>query len=161
MSKRIYNTATDQTIWRGDAYLVDGMPSTVEAPLYLLDDVRRAAPAHDPQTQTLERLRPFADIETGEWVLESYAVRDLTLEELAALARKTWPNAAAFLGEFSLPELAAISLSTDPTIAALRLLLASWTADIWSDEARIQVGLAKLVETEIIDETRKAAILAK
>jgi hypothetical protein len=77
------------------------------------------------------------------------------------VARKTWPNAAAFLGEFSLNELAAISLSIDPTIAALRLLLASWTADIWSDEARIQLGLAKIVEAGIINETRKAAILQK
>jgi len=82
-------------------------------------------------------------------------------DALAALARKTWPNAAAFLGEFSLPELAAISLSTDPTIAALRLLLASWAADVWSDDARIQMGLEKLVETGIINEARKAVILQK
>jgi len=42
--------------------------------------------------------------------------------------------------------------SSDPTIAALRLLLASWAADVWSDDPRIQLGLAKLVETDGRDE---------
>lgn len=79
----------------------------------------------------------------------------------AAFQRKTWANAAAFLGEFSLEEMATISLSTDPTIAALRLLLASWPADVWSDDPRIQLGLGKLVAVGIIDEARRAAILTK
>jgi hypothetical protein len=107
-------------------------------------------PTHDPDTEA-----------PAEWVDGQWVSVALTADELAALARKTWPNAAAFLSEFSLPELAAISLSTDPTIAALRLLLASWAADVWSDDPRIQLGLAKLVETGIIDEAGKAAILAK
>jgi hypothetical protein len=74
--------------------------------------------------------------------------------------RKTWPNSAAFLGEFSMPELAAIELSADPTIAALRLVLAAWTADVWSDDERIQLGMAALVDAEIIDQERADEILA-
>jgi hypothetical protein len=96
-----------------------------------------------------------------EWVDGQWVSVALTADALAALARKTWPNAAAFLSEFSLPELAAISLSTDPTIAALRLLLASWPADVWSDDPRIVMGLAALVSAGIIDETRSAEITAK
>lgn len=74
--------------------------------------------------------------------------------------RKTWNNASLFLAEFSLEELAAISLSTDPTIAALRLVLASWSGHIWSDDQRIQLGLSKLVELNIITEERKGIILS-
>jgi hypothetical protein len=84
-----------------------------------------------------------------------------TDEELAALARKTWPNAALFLSEFNMPELAAISLSLDHTIAALRLLLASWPADIYSDDPRIIGGLSALVAVGIITEARRKEILAK
>ena len=107
-------------------------------------------PVHDPATQ---HAPAWGD---GEWI-----VQDLTADELAAAARKTWPNAAAFLGEFTMPELAAIELSTDPTIAALRLLLASWPADVWSDDPRIIMGLDALVSAEIIDEARWAWIVAK
>jgi hypothetical protein len=85
----------------------------------------------------------------------------LLAEREAHAARKTWPNAAAFLNEFSMPELAAISLSTDPTVAALRLLLASWPSDVWSDDPRIIMGLGALVSAGIIDETRSAEIVAK
>jgi hypothetical protein len=112
-----------------------------------------ANPKADAWAELPAQPSPDAIWQNGQWVVP--------VIDPAVAARKTWPNAAAFLGEFSLPELAAISLSTDPTIAALRLLLASWTADIWSDEPRIQLGLAKLVETGIIDEAGKAAILAK
>lgn len=84
----------------------------------------------------------------------------LIAQQEALAARKIWPNAAAFLGEFIMPELAAISLSTDPTVAALRLLLA-WPADVWSDDPRIVMGLTALVSAGIIDETRKAEIIAK
>jgi hypothetical protein len=123
-----------------------------------LEDVMiawRAAgnPKADAWAELPAQPSPDATWQNGQWVVP-------VIDPVLA-ARKTWPNAAAFLSEFSLEELAAISLSTDPTIAALRLLLASWPADVWSDDARIQLGLSKLVETEIIDETRKAAILAK
>jgi hypothetical protein len=73
--------------------------------------------------------------------------------------RKTWPSAAAFLGEFSMPELAAIELSTNPIIAALRLVLAAWTADVWSDDERILIGMGALVDAGILAQERAAAIL--
>ena len=75
--------------------------------------------------------------------------------------RKIWPTAAAFLGEFDLAkgELSAISLSTDPTVAALRLLLAAWPADVWSDDPRIQMGMARLVEVGILTQERSDEIL--
>ena len=108
------------------------------------------APGHDPDTH---RAPEWID---GEWI-----TAPLTAEELAAAARKTWPNAAAFLAEFTMPELAAIELSLDPTIAALRLLLASWPADIYSDDTRIIGGISALVTAGIITEERRAEIVAK
>ena len=109
-----------------------------------------APPPHDPATQHAPEWRD------GQWVSTP-----LTAAELAALDRKTWPNAATFLGEFTMPELAAISLSLDPTVAALRLLLASWPADIYSDDPRIIGGLSALVGAGIITEARRGEILAK
>ena len=159
--KRIYNTITGKTIWRGLEYQVDGQPATVDAPLFILDEVERTAPEYDSATQRLSSVPAHADIEAGEWVLRSYEVVALSADELAANARKTWPNAAAFLNEFTMPELAGISLSSDPTIAALRLLLASWPSDIWSDDPRIQAGMEVLVSSGIIDEERRDEILIK
>jgi hypothetical protein len=112
----------------------------------------------------LETIPPAHDATTHhapEWVDGQWVSTPLTDDELAALARKTWPNAALFLSEFTMPELAAISLSLDPTIAALRLLLASWPADIYSDDPRIIGGLSALVAVGIITEARRGEILAK
>jgi len=97
----------------------------------------------------------FPDRVERQWVSTP-----LTDEELAALARKIWPNAATFLGEFTMLELAAISLSLDPIIAALRLLLASWPADVWSDDPRIVMGLDALETAGIITEARRGEIVA-
>ena len=137
-----------------------GDPATWEAPdgHAYLPIVEAAPPAYNPATEKLVGA-PDAVID-GQFVKGRYTVEPLTSDELAAIARKTWENAAAFLDEFELTELAAISLSSDPTVAALRLLLASWPKDVWSDDPRIVMGLAKLVEVGIIDETRKTAILA-
>lgn len=138
-----------------------GDPATWTAPdgHAYLPIVAADAPVYDPETEKLVGA-PDAVID-GQFVTGRYRVEPLTLEEIAALARKTWPNAAAFLAEFSMPELAAISLSTDPTVAALRLLLLAWPSDVWSEDPRIVGGLAALVAAGIIDETRKAAIVAK
>jgi hypothetical protein len=132
--------------------LADQMAAWIEAdnPKRLDWAEQPSPPAHDASTQHAPE---WGD---GEWV-----VRDLSPDELAASARKIWPNAAAFLSEFTMPELAAISLSLDPIIAALRLLLASWPADIYSDDPRIIGGLSALVEAGIITEARRDEILAK
>lgn len=99
-------------------------------------------------------------------VYDDHAERDweivpLTEEERILAARKIWQKATHFLAEFSMPEMAAISLSTDPTVAALRVLLLAWPADVWSDDPRIVMGLTALVSAGIINETRKAEIIAK
>jgi hypothetical protein len=163
--KRIYNTSTLETVWRGTEYLVDGIPATVEPPLYLLADATRPAPAYDAAIERLQSIAPVADLGSGEWVTSSYDVVALTSDEIAEnaiiAARNTWPNASAFLGEFTMPELAAIELSTDPTIAALRLLLASWPADVWSDDPRIVMGLDALESAGIITDARLGEIVAK
>lgn len=163
--KRIINTSTLETVWRGAEYLVDGIPGTVDAPLYLLAETTRPAPDYDAATQRLRTVPAHADLDAAEWVLSSHESIDLTPEEIAENAilanRKIWQNAALFLNEFSMPELAAIELSIDPTIAALRLLLASWPADIYSDDPRIIGGLYALVAAGIIDEARRGEIVAK
>ncbi len=130
----------------------DGWQSPTLIPLVKLDP-----PTFNAATHRIEpTLVWYEDRVERDW----QAVQ-LSQEEAAAAARKTWPNAAAFLAEFSMPELAAISLSTDPTVAALRFLLAPWPADVWSDDPRIVMGLAALVDSGIIDETRSAEITAK
>jgi hypothetical protein len=73
---------------------------------------------------------------------------------------KRWPDAEAFVAEFTLPEMAAIGLSTEPTIAALRFLLSSWRSQVISDDPRVQAGLDALVQTAIISEQRRAEILS-
>jgi hypothetical protein len=163
--KRIYNIGTLKTVWRGTKYLVDGIPATVDPPLYLLTDATRPAPAYDAATHRLQSISAHADLDSSEWVTSSYEIVALTSDEIAEIAilaaRKIWPNAALFLAEFTMPELAAISLSLDPTIAALRLLLASWPADIYSDDPRIVGGLSSLVAVGIITEARRGKILAR
>ena len=119
--------------------------------------VKLDAPTYDASTHRVEpTLVWHADRVERDW-----SVVALSSEELIVAARKTWVNAAGFLGEFSMPELAAISLSVDATVAALRLLLLSWPADVWSDDPRIVMGLAALVSAGIIDETRKSQIISK
>lgn len=93
-----------------------------------------------------------------EALIEQWA--DAYMASLPPAGRKVWPTVAAFLREFSMPELAAIALSTNPTIAALRLVLASWPGQVWSDNEQIQIGLDALVSTGIIDQSRRDEIEA-
>ena len=108
------------------------------------------------ETRVLTAEERAATLDQWEAELIAQATQDAVL-----LNRKTWKDSAAFIQEFTLPELAAVSLSQDPTVAALRLLLSAWPSDVWSDDPRIQMGLAALVTNGIIDETRLAAIVAK
>ena len=102
-----------------------------------------------------------ARIGPGDAAYEALIERwtDAMLASQPASNRKTWPNAAEFLGEFALPQLAAISLSTDPTIAALRLLLAAWPGEVWSDDPQIQAGMAALAAAKILTADESAKIL--
>jgi hypothetical protein len=112
--------------------------------------VETTPPAHNAETH-----------HAPEWINGQWVAAALTADELAARARKTWPTAAAFLDEFSMPELAEISLSTDPTTAALRLLILSWGGDVWSDDPRISAGLDQLVSVGIISQSRREEIVSK
>ena len=81
----------------------------------------------------------------------------------AALAfykpKKIWPNAEAFVAEFTMSELSAISLSTNTTIAALRFMLSAWRSSVQSDDPRVILGLNALVDTGIISRHRQLEIL--
>jgi len=90
-----------------------------------------------------------------------WEIRDMTAVELADSLRKVWPNTQAFLAEFTIAELAGIGLSTDPTIAALRLMLSVWSGQIYSDDQRVETGLAALHLAGIITADRRAQILSK
>jgi hypothetical protein len=89
------------------------------------------------------------------------AEEDLAEKAEAIVARKIWHDSAHFLQSFSLAETAAISISSDSTIAALRLILATWRSEIWSDDPRIVAGLDALVAAQIITTQRREAIIAK
>lgn len=95
------------------------------------------------------------------WSYGFWIVENKTEEELAADARKSWDNSSMFIQEFTLTEMASISLSQDPTVAALRLLLSTWFGEVWSDDPRVQSGLSALINSGIINETRRDEILAK
>ena len=89
-------------------------------------------------------------------VERQWTVRARTAEELV----KIWSNAQAFMAEFTMPEKGGIALSTDPTIAALRLELSTWFSEVHSTDPRVVAGLDKLVELEIITETRRTEIIS-
>jgi hypothetical protein len=73
---------------------------------------------------------------------------------------KRWPDAEAFVAEFTFPEMEKIGLSTEPTIAALRFLLSSWRSQVISDDPRVQAGMDALVQTGILTEERRSEILS-
>lgn len=72
---------------------------------------------------------------------------------------KRWPNSAAFLSDFTLAELAALELSTNPTLAALRLLLSVWPGEVWEGDTRIQLGFTALVDAGILTAERRTQLL--
>lgn len=93
--------------------------------------------------------------QNGDWV-----VLNKTLEELAADTRKIWPSTAEYILEFTFQEMSVINLSVDPTIAALRLLLACWNGEVWSDDPRVIAGLDALEAAQIINASRRQEILS-
>ena len=94
-------------------------------------------------------------------VTRDWEVRDMIPAELADSIRKTWPTSQAFLAEFTIGEMAGIGLSSDPTIAALRLMLSVWSGQIFGDDERVVTGLAALHIAGILTAERRAQILAK
>lgn len=110
-------------------------------------------PSHDPATHKAEpTIAWFEDRVERRWI-----VSPLSAEELAEKARKVWPDVSTFLSEFTQSELDGIA--TSEHLATYRLLLASWTRNVWSDDARILAGLDALVSLGILTAERKAEII--
>ena len=82
--KRIINTSTLETVWSGSDYLVDGIPATVEPPLYLLTDVTRPAPDYDAASHRLQSIPAHADLAAEEWVTSSYEAVALSPADITA-----------------------------------------------------------------------------
>jgi hypothetical protein len=74
---------------------------------------------------------------------------------------KVWQNVEYFLSEFTMEEMAAIALSTDPTIAALRLLLSGWFSEVRSNDPRVMTGLNALESNGVLTAERISVILSK
>jgi len=127
--------------------------------LIVLEEITQDQPDFDADTHRLVKTQ-IVDI-AAKTVTYGWEIIDLTADELAAKARKTWATSADFIAEFTLQELAAVQLSTNATIAALRLILAAWRAPVWSDDPRIQLGLSTMVSENLITAERSAEILAK
>lgn len=83
-------------------------------------------------------------------------VRGWTIETMPP----QWINAQAFMAAFTDQEKAAIALSADPAIAGMRLTLSTWLSAMHPDDPRVSGGLARLVTLGIINEQRKAEIIA-
>jgi hypothetical protein len=75
-------------------------------------------------------------------------------------ARKVWATASAFWVEFTAAEKLAILGSSVPEIRLLDRELVLWQGELWSDDPRVQQGLAALVITGILTEARRDEILA-
>jgi len=122
----------------------------------------------DPEYDTFDLIQePEPEFDPATNWIESTEIIDLAAKivsrgwQINALPDfKIWGNVQDFMTEFSMPEKAAIALSIDPTIAALRLELSTWLSEVHANDPRVVAGLDKLVELEIITETRRAEIIA-
>ena len=94
-------------------------------------------------------------------VTRDWQIRDMTAEELAESLCKIWQHNQQFIAEFTMEEISAISLSTDPTIAALRLILTTWNNSVYSDDPRVIAGLDAIQTAGIITAERRVQILTK
>lgn len=123
-----------------------------------LEEIEAQIRSDNPSTTDAEGNRVYPGDPTYEALIQEWT--DNMVASIEAVPQKTWPNASAFLAEFSIEEKAAISLSTHPVIAALRLDLLSWPGEVWSNDERIRMGMDALVEANILPEFRRQEILA-
>lgn len=154
--KRIINTITGATIWRGRDYLVDGTPGVVEPPLVLLTEVTHDPPTYDEATQRLVRIPDAIDGET--YVRGAVEIADLTTEEIAAL--KAGPAAPSVTPPI-LSQLAEVFGSLDPAIQrAFAGAFATVRTLIQADQIALARGyIEDLAVPDELEET-KAGILA-
>ena len=121
-------------------------------------------------TKALQHARPGA-----RWTLTNEDLSSLqwegpgdapTMAELQAAwadyqnskPNRGWPTVQQFMQAFTMQELAAVELSTDPTLAALRITLSTWLGRVLVSDERVQQGLTRLVQLQIITPERKQAI---
>jgi hypothetical protein len=109
-----------------------------------------APPSYDAATQ-----------HPPNWVGAEWLVEEKTPEDIAAETRKVWENTADFFAEFSVPEAEAIAISTHPTVSRLRLRLATWAGQVFSDDPHVSGGLSLLVAVGILTSSRRTEILTK
>lgn len=107
-------------------------------------------PPYNPETQ-----RP------PEWIDGAWVTAELTDEERAERARKIWPDAARFWGEFSDTEAEAIATSTHPYVRRLAATLYTWRSAVFSDDPRVSQGLQLLEMVGILTTARRLDILEK
>ena len=143
-----YNHITGETRQIDDAlYAMWGATLNPKASAWILQP---APPAHDAATQ-----------HAPEWVSGVWVVRDKTLEELAADARKIWDDAAEFWAEFTDAEGEAIAVSTHPYVRRLAATLYTWRSRLFSDDPRVTGGLDLLEAVGILSPERRSQILSK
>jgi hypothetical protein len=125
--------------------------------------MRRIAHITDDTIRNVSLLRDGASLPPNT-MLESEALAAgyewyRTPEEIAAAARKTWPNAAQFWTVFSDNEKLAITQASHPSIKLLLEELRMWPGEVWSDDPKVQQGLGGLVALGILTPDRKTEIL--
>src|SRR5690606_2528099 len=121
------------------------------------EEIESQIRSDNPSTTDDEGNRVYPGDPAYEALIQEWT--DNMVASIEASPKKKWPNASAFLAEFSIEEKAAISLSTHPVIAALRLELLAWPGEVWNNDERILLGMTALVQEEIITQERADQIL--
>jgi hypothetical protein len=133
----------------------DAYPGVLWTPPDVIPFVKLPAP-HAPAGQVADPLLVWhADRVERDWSL-----REMTPDELAAAARKIWPDTAHFWDEFTTGEAESIAMSAHPAVRRLSMTLATWRAVLHSDDPRVSGGLQLLESVGILTPARRAAILA-
>jgi hypothetical protein len=118
----------------------------------VFDVIEEPQPSYDTETHTCaatETIDTQAKTVTRGWTVQ-----------VRPPESKIWTNAQAFMSAFTMEEKAAVALSSDPIIAALRLELSTWLSPVHVNDERVQLGLNRLVELEILTNDRKNAIIS-
>lgn len=141
-------TQTLKAYPRADDEPVVGLSAEYE----VFEVIQELQPSFDATTHTctaMENIDAQSKTVTRGWTVEEMPPRP-----------KVWMNAQAFMAAFTMDEKAAIALSNDLTIAALRLELSTWLSPVHVNDERVQLGLNRLVELEILTNDRKNAIIS-
>jgi hypothetical protein len=110
----------------------------------------------------VERPEPptIQDSQAVDWDGSTWAVRDLTAEEIATKNRKQW-TAAEFLAKFTVGEMVGIitAARTDAEVELIKISLAVNTT-IHSDNQQLIQSLAALVAKGLLTKQRRIEVLS-